>query len=118
MVFCAEISLRELAQWLAQRPDLEDVNLIRAYTGMGSKQRDRQLWRIANRFCFEAVPEHGTATVGERFHLLGENVLKSLLVLACNADAFRPDNLWRGRTQFFLSRRALERGYGDRSTVC
>src|SRR5262249_19128272 len=117
MVFCTESSLRELAQWLAQRPDLKDVNLIRAYTGMGSKQKGLQLERIADRFGFEAVPEHGTATVGQRFHRLGENVLKSLLVLACNAEAFRPDNLWRGRTQFFLSRRALERGYGDRSIV-
>jgi hypothetical protein len=50
--------------------------------------------------------------MGERLHRFGENILISLIVLAHNPGALRPDTLKRVRVPIYLSRRVLEKKFG------
>ena len=51
-------------------------------------------------------------SIGERLHRFGENILISLIILAHNPGALRPDTLRRVRVPIYLSRRMLEREFG------
>ncbi len=111
---CVDVSLAELARYLSQRPDLDDITAIRGNMSLGSKQRSNQMARIAARFGFERVPPSGPLSFGERLHRFGENILISMLVMAHNSGALRADTLWRDRTLTYLSRAVLEQRYGAR----
>jgi hypothetical protein len=63
---------------------------------------------------FETIAEPGRLRFGQRLHRFGENILISLIVLAHNSGALRPDTLARVRVPIYLSRRALERNLTDR----
>jgi len=105
-------SLRELARFLAARPDLCDIAVIAGNAPSGTTDQREQLARIMARFGFEAIiaPEH--LPIRERFHRFGENILISLIVLVHNAKALRPDTLLRVRLPIYLSRRVLEEEFG------
>lgn len=108
-----EISLGELARYIASRADLGDVSVILGDAPSGTKAQREQLARIMERFGFEAVVEPENLPICERLHRFGENILISLMVFAHNAGALRPDTLWRVRLPIYLSRRILEREFGD-----
>src|SRR5215813_1759267 len=112
MSLCFQHSLRQLARYLASRPDLDDISLVRCTMMFASGERDDQMVRMIGRYGFELVPSATTATMGERARRFGENVLISLIVLSGNAAALRRDTLRRGRTRVFMSRKALEQRYG------
>src|SRR5215510_582141 len=112
MSLCFKHSLRQLARYLASRPDLDDISLVRCTMMFASGERDDQMVRMIGRYGFELVPPATTATMGERARRLGENVLISLIVWAGNAAALRRDTLRRGRTRVFMSRKVLEQRYG------
>jgi hypothetical protein len=105
-------SLRELARYLASRPDLDDVAIIRCNMGLGVPEQSAQVVRLIARYGFEQAPGGAAATMGERLRRFGENILISLMVWVHNAAALRRDTLRRGRTEVFLSRRLLEQRYG------
>jgi hypothetical protein len=105
-------SLRELAHFLATRPDLGDVAVICGDAPSGTKSQSEQLARIMARYGFEAVVESGPLPLLERLHRFGENILISLMVLAHNAGALRPDTLARVRLHIYLSRRVLDDEFG------
>jgi hypothetical protein len=107
------VSLRELQGFLAARPDLDDVVAICGNMGFCSAARSAQLARYVARFGFERVPARDAPSLRRQLHLLGENILISMMVLARNASALRADTLWRDRTLVFLSRRELQRRYGS-----
>lgn len=113
MNLCFRYSLRELARYLAARPDLDDVKLVRCTMAFGGPERNRQMVRLIGRYGFEPVPAVARATMRERAHRFGENILISLMVLVRNAAALRRDTMRRGRTQVFLSRQVLQRRYGS-----
>jgi hypothetical protein len=106
-------SLRELARFLAARPDLRDIAVIAGDAPSGTADQREQLARIMARFGFEAViaPEH--LPLRERLRRFGENILISLIVFGHNAKALRPDTLLRVRLPIYLSRRALEKKFGE-----
>jgi hypothetical protein len=106
-------SLFELARYLAQRPDLADVSVICGDVPSATKSQSGQLARIMTRYGFETIAEPARLPFGERLHRFGENILISLIVLAHNAGALRPDTLARVRVPIFLSRRILERDFTD-----
>jgi hypothetical protein len=112
MHLCFRNSLRELARYLALRPDLDDVCIIRCNMGLGVPEQNTQVVRLIARYGFERLPGAAAATMGERVRCFGENILISLMVWVHNAAALRWDTLRRGRTQVFLSRRVLEQRYG------
>jgi hypothetical protein len=106
------LSLRELAGFLAARPDLDDVRVVCGLAPSGTKTQSEQLARIMARYGFESLVESGRLPLGERLHRLGENILISMVVLAHNPAALRPDTLKRVRLPIYLSRRVLEKEFG------
>lgn len=105
-------SLRELARYLASRPDLGDVAVIRTDVPSATSTQTAQLARIMARYGFEAIAEPEPSRIGDRVHRFGENILISLFVFALNAGALRFDTLQRVRLAIFLSRRGLEEKFG------
>jgi hypothetical protein len=95
-------SLRGLAQFLMSKPELSDINIIRANINLDP------LHRIAAQHGFEAIRDPVKLSPWERVHRFGENILYWLLTLACNSGRARPNKFWRCRQLMYLSRRALD----------
>ena len=108
-----EVSLRELALYLRAHQDMNSVVALRANLSFGSAERSGQITGIAGRYGFEATARAEQLTIAERLHCFGENVLISLMVLARNTAAFRPESLRRNRTLVYMSRRKLESRFHD-----
>jgi hypothetical protein len=96
-------SLRELARFLISKPELFDINIIRADINLDS------LPRIAARHGFESILDPAKVSPWECVHRFGENILFWLLTLACNSARAEPNKFWRKRQLMYLSRRVLER---------
>jgi hypothetical protein len=103
-----EISLRELAHYLAGRPDLGDVAVIRINFPAVSARKGKQMTRILAHFGFEAVADDRTLPLRARLHRFGENILISLVIVAHHAGAVGRDSLLRTRMPVYLARRILE----------
>jgi hypothetical protein len=112
MHVCFLQSLQQLVRYLAARPDLDDIAVVRCTLMFASPERDKQMARLLGRYGFEIVPGQGALTFSERARRFGENIQISLMVLLRNAAALRRDTLCRGRTRVFMSRRALAQRYG------
>ena len=112
MHVCFLQSLQQLVRYLAARPDLDDIAVVRCTLMFASPERDEQMVRLLGRYGFELVPSAGALTFSERARRFGENIQISLVVLTRNKAALRRDTLRRGRTRMFISRRALEQRYG------
>ena len=106
------LSLGELARYLETRPDFGDITVIDARAPTATSAQTDQLARIMARFGFETLPEPESLGIVDRAHLLGENFLISMLVLAQNGAALRADTLNRVRLPIYLSRRTLENKFG------
>jgi len=106
------ISLRELARYLASRPELADIAAISGEAPSGTRAQSEQLARIMARYGFETLAEPARLPIGERLHRFGENILISLIVFTHNAGALRSDTLRRVRLPIYLSCRVLEREFG------
>jgi hypothetical protein len=117
MHVCFLQSLQQLAHYLAARPELDDIAVVRCTLMFASSERDEQMARLLGRYGFELVPGAGALPFSERARRFGENIQISLIVLLRNAAALRRDTLRRGRTRVFISRRALERRYGGAGRV-
>jgi hypothetical protein len=98
-------SLRGLAQFLMSKPQLSDINIIRANTNL-----DR-LRRIAARHGFEVIRDPVKLSPWEHVHRFGQNILYCLLTLACNSGRASPNKFWRSRRVIYLSRRVLDCKY-------
>jgi hypothetical protein len=107
-----DLSLRELSAFLDGRRDRDDVVGICANMSLEPAERSAQLVRFVGRFGFERVAAVSSRSFRQQMHWFGENILISMMVLARNAAALRPDTLRRDRTLVFLSRRELRRRYG------
>ena len=107
------ISLRELAGYLATRPELDDVAVICADVPSATRAQSGQLARIMAHYGFETIAETEVLPPGEKLHRFGENILISLIVLAHNAASLRADTLARVRVPIYLSRSKLEKDFAD-----
>ena len=107
------IALRELAKYLAARPELGDVAAICADVPCGTQAQAHQLSYIMAHYGFETIPEHDPVPLRERLHRFGDNILISLMVRAQNSVALRPDTLRRVRVPIYLSRRGLAARFGS-----
>jgi hypothetical protein len=104
-----DLSLRDLALYLAAEPLLDDVVAIRADLWLGTAGHNAKLARIMAHYGFEAPgPEIDSSGPIHRF---GENILIFLLVMAANPAAIRVPALSRHHKLVYLSRAALERRY-------
>jgi YkoP domain len=113
---CAQVSFRELARYLAARPELDDISVLCASATCGVPEQRAQVARLCARLGFEVIADPAPITTVQRAHRLGENILFSLMVLARNANALRGDTLRRDRVEAFLSRKLLARRYGAQRT--
>ncbi len=110
-----EISLEELAAFVANRPALEDIAAIGAQMTFGSTEQTQLLARLAERYGFvRAVDPTPSHSIAQRLHLLGENILISMIVIAHNPAAFRTDCFRRDRVPVYLRRTELARRFGAR----
>ena len=113
-----ETSLRLLADFLDDAPDLDDIAALRADMRLGTAARGAQLVRIMSRYGFE--PASDVVRLGawrsSGLHQFGENILILLLVLATNPVAAGSPVLRRDHKLVYLSRAALERRYGRACT--
>jgi hypothetical protein len=112
-----QISLQELALYMASCTGLADITVVLGDVPNGTKTQREQLARIMARYGFEAVAEPENLPLGERWRRLGENILISLIILAHNAGALRADTLRRVRLPIYLSRRILEREFGGSNAL-
>ena len=95
-------SLGELAQSLVNKPELSDINIIRANINLDP------LHRIAARHGFEAIRDPVKLSPLEHLHRFGQNILYWLLTVACHSGRARPNKFWRSRQLIYLSRRVLD----------
>lgn len=106
------VSLRELARYLASRPELRDVAVICAEAPCGTQSQAHQLAHIMAHYGFEAILDEAPVRLGERLYRFGDNILISLMVLAQNSVTLRADTLRRVRVPIYLSRRGLVERFG------
>jgi hypothetical protein len=108
-----EISLAELAAFLDDRPDLADIAAIGANVMFGSALQAQAVAQLAARYGFvRAVDAAPSRSIAQKLHLLGENILIAMLVMAHNPAALRADNLRRERVRIYLHRTELMRRFG------
>ena len=100
-----EKSLGELAQSLVNKPELSDINIIRANTNLDP------LHRIAARHGFEVMRDPVEVSSWDHAHRFGQNILYWLLTLACHSGRTRPHKFWRSWQVIYLSRRVLDCKY-------
>jgi hypothetical protein len=105
-----DASLRELARYLHQRVELDDVAALYADMHLGSARQAAQLTRILARYGFEPAHDYEGGRVGA-LERVGKAVLIFLLVAATNPAALRSTILRRYHGRVFLSRAILERRY-------
>lgn len=106
-----DASLRELGQHLTQSAECRAVVALRAQMRLRTGRQSAQLASIFRRFGFEAVTHPKVKRPG-RLHLLGENILVALLILAANPVSLRSGLLRRNGARVIISREAFLRRYG------
>ncbi len=104
-----DISLRELARYLAAQPQLRDIGVICGNMPVIGSRQAARLARILARYGFEAAVDD-TDPRG-LLHRFGDGVLVLMLVLAANPRAVRSAVLRCCNMRVFVSRTALERRY-------
>lgn len=105
----AHVSLRELARYLQQHPEL-GVVAICGDMHLGSARQTEQFTRLVSRYGFETVDESEVETRGA-LHRIGKYILVFLLVAATNPVALRGTILRRFHRRVFISRPMLIRRY-------
>jgi hypothetical protein len=104
-----DVSLRELACYLAAQPHLGDIAVICGSMPVIGCRQAEQFARILARYGFEAAVDD--ADRRGLLHRLGDAVLVLMLVLAANPRAVRSSLLRCCNMRIFVSRVALERRY-------
>ncbi|CCD91564.1 hypothetical protein BRAO375_1590027 [Bradyrhizobium sp. ORS 375] len=109
-----DLSLRELASFVASRKDFDDIVAISGTLAFGSDDTAPLMAELSARYGFAAAREQASTsrTVAERVHWFGENVLISLLVWSHNPAALRSNTLGRTRVAVYMPRAALIARFG------
>ncbi|WGR93926.1 hypothetical protein MTX26_30695 [Bradyrhizobium sp. ISRA443] len=110
-----ETSLEELATFVASNPALEDITAVGGKMMFGSTEQTQLVAHFAERYGFvRALDVPRSSSIAERLHLMGENILVSLIVISHNPAAFRLDRLRRDRVPVYLHRAELLKRFGVR----
>jgi hypothetical protein len=116
-----QMSIRELASYLACNHELDDIVALRADMRLSTSERTDRLIHLSARYGFERVEE--PATQEGFLHQFGENILLFMLLVATNPTSLRTPAFWRDHAIVYLSRKVMEERYGGgrapsrRSTV-
>jgi hypothetical protein len=114
MVRRLEFSLQELARYLTERRDLDDIVAIRAEIPLGPIEQAVRITQVCGRLGLEVVGLSEAKSLAQRLHRLGDNILISLFLLANNSRALHADSIRRERFVSFMSRKKLEGRFGKR----
>ena len=113
-----EISLRELATFVAERTASEDIAAVAGKMMFGSIQQTDLVAHLAARYGFvRAVDPAPGPSVAQRLHLLGENILISMIVLSHNPAALRTDCFRRNPVPVYLRRSELLERFGVHKAI-
>ncbi len=111
-------SLEELAAFVARNPDLQEVAAVGGKMMFGSTEQTQLVAHFAERYGFvraiDPAPDH---PIADWLHLVGENILVSMIVMAQNPAAFRADFFHRDRVRVYLHRSELMRRFGAHPEV-
>lgn len=108
-----EISLGELAAFLASSRAVKDVTAIGATMMFGSTEQTELIAHLAERYGFvRALDPTASHSIAQRLHLVGESILISMIVLSHNPAAFRLDRFARDHVPVYLHRAELMRRFG------
>lgn len=117
MRYDVELSLQELASFLASRPDLADVAAIEGNIAFGSSEQTQLVANLAARYGFVRPAETARRySILEALHLLGENILISMILMSHNPAAQRTNCFHHGRVKVYLRRAELMRRFGKRAS--
>ncbi len=106
-----DLSLQELARYLSEHAELDEIVAMRADMRLRTEEKNRQLAYLSARYGFEDGVTHHQGE-SRPLHRLGENVLVLLLVMATNPMALRASVLMRAPKVVYLPRAELHRRYG------
>jgi len=110
-----ELSLQELAAFVASHPALDDVEAVGGKMMFGSTEETQAVARLAQHYGFvcavEGAPDH---SISKALQLLGENILISMIVISRNPAALRSDCFSRERVLVYLHRNELMKRFGAR----
>jgi len=110
-----EISLRELAAFVASHPAFEDIVAIGGNLLFVSTRQADLVTHLAARYGFvRSVDSVPNRSMSQRLHLLGENILISMIMMSQNPAALRRDFLRRDNKPVYLHRGELMRRFGTR----
>lgn len=114
-----ELSLRELATFLESQAALEDVVAIGGNMSFGSADQTGFLADMAARYGFVRAADSaaGTSSISQKLHLLGENILISMIVISHNPAAARIGWLDRDRVPVYIRRAELIKRFGTLETA-
>lgn len=108
-----EISLRELAAFVATHPAFDDVGAVGGKMVFGSTEQTQAVAHLAERYGFVYAVEHAAnRTISQTLHSFGENILISMIVISRNPGALRADCFSRERVLVYLHRDELLRRFG------
>lgn len=103
-----QISLAELAVYISEKREFDDVHALIGVWKTGSFGQGRKLLELTAAEGFQHLEEGPLAPAGA-FRRLGENILFLFLVLASNPAVARFDLLLCDRTLIYISREELLR---------
>lgn len=110
-----ETSLEELATFVVSNAALQDIAAVGGKMMFGSTEQTPLVAHLAERYGFVRVIEPApNRPIADWLHLVGENILISMIVIAHNPAAFRTDFFHRDRVRVYLHRTELMRRFGAR----
>ena len=110
-----EISLEELAAFLAGNPALDHITAIGGNAAFAPTPQTQAMVHSAMRLGFvRPVDPEDSPSIAQRLHRLGENILIAMLVIAHNPTAFRANSFRRDRVPLYLHRTELISRFGGR----
>jgi hypothetical protein len=117
MRYDIEISLRELAAFVADDRGLADITAIGATTMFASARQAQLVAQLAARYGFvRALDTPAGRSASQALHRFGENILISMIVVSHNPAALRADCFRRDRVPVYLRRDELVRRFGGRES--
>jgi hypothetical protein len=108
-------SLRELAGYLAVRPDLADIAAICADMRFNGHSQSGQPARLLGRYGFETIP--GDTDRRSTLHRIGDAILILMLVSVTHPLALHRAAPRLRKVRLWLSRAVLERRYAPRACL-
>jgi YkoP-like protein len=112
-----ELSLEELAAFVADNPALDDVAAVGGKVMFGSTEQTELVGHVAERYGFVRAVDEPDHSIAQKLHRLGENILISMIVISHNPAAFRSDFLRRERVPVYLRRGELLKRFGTRENI-